>query len=200
MSDQDIDALFASLRSAAPPTATPAPDAPTDDVLSVADADADARHAAFRDIEQRLRRLPRIQSGFDGLAAQPPARARSAPPAPAPPAADWFQLPRPELTPELRRDLALIKHRAALDPKRHYRKEKWQVPERFSVGTVIEGTGEFYSSRLQNSQRKATMLETLLADDDSARYFRRRYAEVQVTKTSGKRAHYKRVRDRRRRP
>lgn len=110
----------------------------------------------------------------------------------------WFTLPKTELTSEVKRDLMLIKHRAALDPKRHYKKEKWKVPERFSIGTIIEGPTEFFSSRMTNKERKGTMLETLMVDDNTNKYFKRKYTEVQQKKTSGKKAHYRNVKDKRR--
>lgn len=108
---------------------------------------------------------------------------------------DWFTLPKPDdkLRRETERDLLLLKHRAALDPKRHYKKDRWQVPDRFAVGTIIDNKAEFFSSRLTNKQRKSTMLETLMGDDDTNKYFKRKYSEIQVQKTSGKKGHFKKT-------
>jgi len=54
---------------------------------------------------------------------------------------DWYNLPKTNLTPELKRDLQLLRMRSVLDPKRHYKKEgsKPQIPEFSQVGTIIEG-------------------------------------------------------------
>lgn len=43
----------------------------------------------------------------------------------------WYNLPRTDLTPELKRDLQLLKMRNTLDPHRHYKKEnsKAKAPE-----------------------------------------------------------------------
>ena len=51
---------------------------------------------------------------------------------------------QPEMTPEIKRDLQIIKQRSALDPKRHYKKDKWEIPKFFQMGTIIEGNTEFY--------------------------------------------------------
>ncbi|AET37683.1 Fcf2p Ecym_1457 [Eremothecium cymbalariae DBVPG len=179
------------------------------DILKISDDDDNdldgkvaRQQAIFHSIEKKLHQLPKLKNTFDDLSRDsssktlPPANLHepTAPPSTKP----WFQLPKQELTDSLKRDLALIKHRAALDPKRHYKKEKWQIPERFSVGTIVEGTGEFFSSRIKNKNRTNTILASLMADTDTDRYFRRKYSEIQEKKTAGKRAHYKHVREKRR--
>lgn len=188
-----------------------------DDKVSV---EIDDRTAQFQEIERNLHKLPKLQTGFDQLGTDGKKlqleeqkkvvkvddpiyilelRKKSDKVKPPSETEKWFTLPKPEMTAEVKRDLMLIKHRAALDPKRHYKKDKWQVPERFSVGTIVEGPTEFFSSRMKNKERKNTMLETLMADDTTNKYFKRKYTEVQQRKTSGKRAHYKAVKDKRRR-
>ena len=105
---------------------------------------------------------------------------------------DWFLLPKPsdDRKREVQRDLLLIKHRAALDPKRHYKKQKWVFPERFSVGTIVEPREEFYSSRITKKNRKSTILESLMTDEDTNKYFKRKYEEIQIKRASGKRGYY----------
>lgn len=110
----------------------------------------------------------------------------------------WFDMPKGELTPSVKRDLKIIEQRAALDPKRHYKKGKWKTPEFFQIGTIVEGNTEFYSARLKNKERHSTILESVMYDDDTQKYFKRKYDEIQVKKTSGKKAHYKKVREARR--
>ncbi|KAF2474065.1 Fcf2-domain-containing protein [Lindgomyces ingoldianus] len=106
---------------------------------------------------------------------------------------NWFNLPRTELTPELRRDIQLLKMRGVLDPKRHYKKtnSKADVPAYSQVGTVIEGPTEFYNGRLNNKDRKKTFVEEVLAQEQETGRFKRKYNEIQKTKTSGKKAFYK---------
>lgn len=110
----------------------------------------------------------------------------------------WFDMPKGELTDSVKRDLKIIQMRAALDPKRHYKKDKWQVPEFFQIGTIVEGNTEFYSARLKNRDRHSTILESVMYDDDTKKYFKRKYDEIQVKKTSGKKAHYKKNKEARR--
>lgn len=110
----------------------------------------------------------------------------------------WFDMPKGELTPAVKRDFKVIEQRAALDPKRHYKKDKWKTPEYFQIGTIVEGNTEYYSARLKNKERKQTILESVLHDEDTKHYFKRKYDEIQVKKTSGKKAHYKKVKEARR--
>ena len=52
------------------------------------------------------------------------------------------------MTDELKRDLRLLRLRGAMDTKRFYKKaEKGRFPDRFAIGTVIEGPGEYLSGK-----------------------------------------------------
>ncbi|KAK8225460.1 rRNA-processing protein FCF2 [Phyllosticta capitalensis] len=104
----------------------------------------------------------------------------------------WFNLPKTDLTPELKRDLQLLKMRNVLDPHRHYKKEDSKdVPEYSQVGTIVEGPTEYYSARIQKKDRKRTFVEEVLAQEKDSGRFKRKYGEIQTQKTSGKKAHYK---------
>lgn len=107
----------------------------------------------------------------------------------------WFNMPKPELTQETKRDLQLLQMRSVLDRKRHYKKEKVGVPQYFQTGTIIEGNTEYYSARLSNKERKKTLAEEILADSESRKYFKRKYADIQTSKLSGRKAHYKKVKE-----
>lgn len=113
--------------------------------------------------------------------------------------AQWYNLPRTDLTPELKRDLQLLKMRNVLDPHRHYKKEngKLRPPEYSQVGTIVEGPTEYYSARLTNKDRKRTFVEEVLAGEQANGRFSKKYGDVQVNKTSGKKAYYKSVQDKR---
>ncbi|KAF2095300.1 rRNA-processing protein FCF2 [Rhizodiscina lignyota] len=106
---------------------------------------------------------------------------------------EWFNLPKTDLTPELKRDLQLIKMRNVLDPHRHYKKDngKFRAPEFSQVGTIIEGPTDFYSSRLNKRDRRETFADEILAGERETGRFKKKYGEIQVAKTSGKKAHYK---------
>ncbi|SCU78574.1 LADA_0A06326g1_1 [Lachancea dasiensis] len=225
MESESIQDLFAALKhvgksgsskadDSLPKTSSSAgDDFDQDNIKFDEDAKVAEQQDTFKQIEQHLRGLPRMQTGFDGLAngkettnaiqrVEDPVsilhlRKKDAETKKPSSSELWFTLPKPELTREIKRDLLILKHRAALDPKRHYKKDKWQVPERFSVGTIVEDKSEFFSSRLKNKDRKSTMLGTLIGDDDTNKYFKRKYSEVQSKKTSGAKGHYKKVRAKR---
>ncbi|KAH7122529.1 rRNA-processing protein FCF2 [Dendryphion nanum] len=107
--------------------------------------------------------------------------------------ASWFNLPKTDLTPELRRDLQLLKMRSILDPKRFFKKSdsKGGVPEFSQVGTVIEGPTDYYNGRINNKDRKRTFVEEVLAQEEANGRFKKKYNDIQKTKTSGKKAFYK---------
>lgn len=111
----------------------------------------------------------------------------------------WYDLPKTDLTPELKRDLQLLHMRNVLDPHRHYRKEggKLKAPEYSQVGTITEGPTEYYSARIQNKDRKRTFVEEVLAGEQETKRFKRKYGEVQNKKTSGKKSFYNAVKAKR---
>jgi hypothetical protein len=115
---------------------------------------------------------------------------------------DWYNLPRTNLTPELKRDLQLLRMRSVLDPKRHYKKEssKAKIPEYSQVGTIIEGPTEYFNGRLTNKQRKRTLVDEVLEVEKATQRFKSRYNAIQEVKTSGKKAHYKKMSAMRRGP
>lgn len=106
---------------------------------------------------------------------------------------DWFNMPRTNLTPELKRDLQLLKMRNVLDPHRHYKKDngKFKVPEFSQSGTLIEGASEYYSARLNNAARKKTLVEEVMAGERESGRFKSKYNDIQTVKASGKKGHYK---------
>lgn len=96
----------------------------------------------------------------------------------------WFNMPKGNRNdPQIKKDLLIIQQRAVLDPKRHYKKDKWTAPKYFQVGTIIEDKLEFFSARLKKKERQQTMLQEVLHDKDSSKYFRRKYAEIQEQKS-----------------
>jgi len=58
------------------------------------------------------------------------------------------------------------------------------------VGTVIEGAGEYKSSRINRKDRKQTIVEEVMADASIKNYTKRKYANIQETnsKKRGKKA------------
>ncbi|KAL0089572.1 Fcf2 pre-rRNA processing-domain-containing protein [Phycomyces blakesleeanus] len=110
----------------------------------------------------------------------------------------WFDMERPEITDEIKRDLQIIKMRHVLDRKRHYKKMgKNYNPKFFQVGTIIESPTEFFSSRIAKKDRKQTLVDELLADEQSKQYFKRKFDETQERTTNGGKKHFKKLKQKR---
>lgn len=108
-------------------------------------------------------------------------------------------MPRTVLTPQLKADLQLLKMRSTLDPHQHYKKDNAGslVPEYSQVGKFIEGPTEYFSSRLPIKERKKTLVEDVLANAKSTSRFKKKYSEIQASKTSGRKEHYKKLKEKR---
>ena len=102
-------------------------------------------------------------------------------------------MPRTALSPGAKSDLHLLKLRSVLDPQRHYRSESItsSAPEFSQMGQIIQGPTEYFSSRLSNKERKRNFVEEILANEQFTSRFKRKYTEIQASKTSGKKAYYK---------
>lgn len=111
----------------------------------------------------------------------------------------WFDMPRTKLTSEAKSDLKLLRLRNVLDPHRHYRAENTRAsaPEFSQLGQIVQGPTEYFSSRLPNKERKRTIVEEVLANEHFMSRFKKKYNEIQASKTSGKGAYYKNLNRRR---
>lgn len=94
---------------------------------------------------------------------------------------NWFDVPAPTMTPELQKDLQLLKLRNAMDPKRHYKKGDLKSSKYFQVGTVIESPLDFFSGRLTKKERKASLADELLSDRTLGEYRKRKVREIEET-------------------
>ncbi|KAF3925649.1 hypothetical protein ABW21_db0208054 [Orbilia brochopaga] len=113
--------------------------------------------------------------------------------------ADWYHMPATALTPEIKRDLQMIKLRNVLDPHKHFKGDDWKgkLPQYFQMGTLIEGPTEYYSARLSNKDRQKSMVDEVLASGESKSRFKRKYAEIQAKKRSGRKEFYKKLKEKR---
>ena len=93
----------------------------------------------------------------------------------------WFGMTPTPMTEELKRDLAVIRNRNYLDPKRFY-KSSDKTSKYVQLGTVIEGNTEYYSSRLTKKQRRSNFTEEIMADPASADYTKNKYRKIQQEK------------------
>ncbi|KAG5144553.1 hypothetical protein JHK84_030096 [Glycine max] len=69
---------------------------------------------------------------------------------------NWFNMPAQTITPELQKDLKLLK-----------------------VGTVVDSPLDFFSGRLTKKERKATLADELLSDQNLAAYRKRKVREIE---------------------
>ncbi|POO03345.1 Fcf2 pre-rRNA processing [Trema orientale] len=98
---------------------------------------------------------------------------------------NWFDMPAPTITPELQKDLQLLKLRNAIDPKRHYKKGESKTSKYFQVGTIIESPLDFFSGRLTNKERKASLADELLSDRTLVEYRKRKIREIEEKNQPG---------------
>ncbi|KHG06282.1 rRNA-processing fcf2 [Gossypium arboreum] len=68
----------------------------------------------------------------------------------------WFDMPAPTLTPELKKDLQLLK-----------------------VGTVVESVTDYYSGRMTKKEKKPTLADELLSDPAVRQYRKRKVREIE---------------------
>lgn len=111
--------------------------------------------------------------------------------------ANWFDMPKTDLTTEMKRDWQILRMRNILDPK-HQRKNLQSEPPKYSqVGEIIAGPTDYYSARLTRKERKRNLLEEAMSTRDDVK-MKTKYAGIQKRKTSGKRAFYQNLVQRRR--
>jgi len=90
----------------------------------------------------------------------------------------WFGMSAPEMTEETKRDLEVLKMRAAVDPKRHYKKNDSQaLPKYFQIGQVVDSPVDYYSNK-GTSKKKKSLVDELMADAEYQKYSKRKYAEI----------------------
>ena len=92
----------------------------------------------------------------------------------------WFHMTPTPLTPTLQSDLALIKQRTYLNPKKFY-KSSDVTHKIVQSGTVIEGSNE-YNRRLTKKERKRNFTEEVMGDVEVMGYAKRKFGESQMEK------------------
>lgn len=109
------------------------------------------------------------------------------------PSENWYEIPEARLTPELAKDLRLIANRQHLDPKRFYKssgstRRRGELETRVHVGQVVAGAHEFYSGRIAKRDRRATVLDEVLADQRVVGYVLGRFGRGQAGRRRKKRS------------
>jgi hypothetical protein len=95
-------------------------------------------------------------------------------PAPTGAGAAWYNMQPTPMTKELEQDLAVLRNREALDPKRFY-KSADAVGQCVQVGTIIEGPSEFWSARLTRKERRTNLLDEIMADSETTSYAKNKF-------------------------
>jgi hypothetical protein len=108
----------------------------------------------------------------------------------------WFNMQPTRMTEELKTDLAVIRNRTYLDPKKFY-KSSDKSHKIVQLGTVIEGAAEYYSSRLTKKQRRSNITEEILADPSTADYATNKFKQMSRERTDRAKKSRKRGRKRR---
>eukprot|EP00512_Aurantiochytrium_limacinum_P006758 CAMPEP_0171523302 /NCGR_PEP_ID=MMETSP0959-20130129/8323_1 /TAXON_ID=87120 /ORGANISM="Aurantiochytrium limacinum, Strain ATCCMYA-1381" /LENGTH=314 /DNA_ID=CAMNT_0012063721 /DNA_START=13 /DNA_END=957 /DNA_ORIENTATION=- len=93
---------------------------------------------------------------------------------------DWHEMTTPELTPQMKMDLRALQLRNYMSASRFYKKnDSSAIPQKFQMGTIKEGLGEYKSHRLKKNERKPTFVDELLADSSVQSYTKRVYRDLQ---------------------
>jgi hypothetical protein len=93
----------------------------------------------------------------------------------------WFGMTPTTMTEQVKTDLAVIRNRTYLDPKRFYKSADKQH-KIIQVGTVVEGPSEYFSSRLTKKQRRSNITEEIMADPTSSNYAKDKYKQMSQEK------------------
>ena len=102
----------------------------------------------------------------------------------------WFNMNPTAMTDELKADLSIIANRNYLDPKKFYKSSDKFDGKVLQVGTVIEGSSEFFSSRLVKRDRRQNLTEEIMADSGVSNYAKRKYTEMQQDRRRQKATKY----------
>ena len=94
--------------------------------------------------------------------------------------AAWGHMTAKELTPELKRDLQIIRMRGVLDPKRFYRSSdmKKELPKYFQVGTLIGGAEDAGAKKKPGG----TMLQDVMGDAKIRKRTKEQFGKIQAVK------------------
>lgn len=139
--------------------------------------------SSFQTIKKTLKTLPKLKSGlenfktcvskpkFDVVESKETNKTKKS-------SSSWFDMKNPVMTPEIAMEIQIIKNRNILDPKRHYKKGKWDIGKFFHVGTLIDGSNE--KNLLYTKQKLGkSLFKDITSDNNSNSYLKRTYNEIQ---------------------
>ncbi|MBA0701521.1 hypothetical protein Goari_020553 [Gossypium aridum] len=88
----------------------------------------------------------------------------------------WFDMPAPTLTPELKKDLQLLKSNM---PHLNGFEALLLHNAKAQVGTVVESVTDYYSGRMTKKEKKPTLADELLSDPAVRQYRKRKVREIE---------------------
>jgi len=92
----------------------------------------------------------------------------------------WFGMQGVEMTDDLKADMNVIRMRKHLDPKRFY-KSSDKFHNSVQVGTVIESSAEYFSSRLTKKERRNNLADEMMADERVVAFTKRKSKQIQAS-------------------
>lgn len=105
---------------------------------------------------------------------------------------NWFNLPKTDMTPQLKRDWQILRMRNVLDPKHQRKNLRANPPEYSHVGEIVAGPADFHSARLTRKERKRTLLEEAMHEGSNTK-LKSKFTGIQHSKASGKKAFYNKL-------
>mmetsp|Transcript_364 Transcript_364/g.423 ORF Transcript_364/g.423 Transcript_364/m.423 type:complete len:324 (+) Transcript_364:276-1247(+) len=92
----------------------------------------------------------------------------------------WFNMVSHTVTDDIKADMAVIRQRTYLDPKRFY-KSADAFGKHIQVGTVVDSSmSSMVTGRLSNKQRQSTLLDEIRFNDDNVvSYTHKKYQKIQ---------------------
>ena len=98
----------------------------------------------------------------------------------------WYDIKPMEMDEKLKRDMKLIELRNYMDPKRFYKRAD-KPGKIVGIGTIVESSSEYFSSRLTKRERKQSFVDEILSDDSFKRYAKKTFLQIQTEKQNKKR-------------
>lgn len=103
----------------------------------------------------------------------------------------WFDMESVTMTDEIKADLAVIRNRTYLDPKRFYKKAD-KFGQHIQIGTVVDSSS---GDRYTKKERQQTLLDEVMVNDTEAMdYTKRKYRQLNQRRQEATAHHYRKKR------
>jgi len=103
----------------------------------------------------------------------------------------WFNMESTAMTDEVKADLAVIRNRTYLDPKRFYKKAD-KFGKHIQIGTVVDSSS---GDRYTKKERQQTLVDEVMVNDSGIMdYTKRKYRQLNQRRQEATAHHYKKKR------